>query len=48
MFCRLNRKLRKMIAAAGAVFLLMSLVARMGEEEDNNDGFQTKEFDDIW
>ncbi len=48
MFRRLNSELRKLIAVAGGLFLLMTLVARIESPEDDNDGFQTKEFDDIW
>lgn len=48
MLRRLNSSLRKLILLAGALFLLMSLVAKIDTAEDDNDGFQTKEFDDIW
>ena len=44
----MNSKLRKLIALAGGIFLILTLIAKMGEEEDDNDGFQTREFDDIW
>ncbi len=48
MFRRLNTELRKLIALAGALFLVLRLIAGTGTPEDDNDGFQTKEFDDIW
>lgn len=44
----INCKLRKLIAVAGAVFLILAAIARIDTEEDDNDGFQTREFDDIW
>lgn len=48
MFYRLDNKLRKMIALAGGLFLIMALIARIDDSDDDNDGFQTREFDDIW
>ncbi|MDO5491328.1 MAG: hypothetical protein Q4F96_02875 [Bacillota bacterium] len=48
MLIKLNRVLRVLIAIAGGVFLLMALIARIETEEDDNDGFPTREFDDIW
>ena len=48
MFYRLNNNLRKIIAVAGGIFLLMTLIAKTKKDVDENDGFQTKEFDDIW
>lgn len=48
MFNRLNSNLRKIIAVVGGLFLLMTLIAKTKCDEDDNDGFQTKEFDDIW
>ena len=48
MFYRLNNKLRKIIAVAGGIFLLLTLIAKTKNEVDEDDGFQTKEFDDIW
>lgn len=48
MIRKLNRSLRILIAIAGGLFLVLNLIARIECGEDDNDGFQTKEFDDIW
>ena len=48
MFDELNKTLRVLIALTGGLFLIMYLLAKMDTDKDNNDGFQTKEFDDIW
>ena len=48
MIRKLNNTLRVMIAIAAGIFLLMKLIASIDLEEDNNDGFPTREFDDIW
>ena len=48
MINRLNSNLRKLIILAAGVFLLLKLIAGMETDKDNDDGFQTKEFDDIW
>ena len=48
MISRLNSNLRKMIAVAGGIFLLMTLITRTEKEDYDDEGFQTREFDDIW
>lgn len=48
MFRRLNSEMRRMFFVFGGLFLLLALIARSGEEANPDDGFQTKEFDDIW
>lgn len=49
MFRKLNQNLRKMILLGGAVFALFKLVEQIEfEEAPEEEGFQTKEFDDIW
>lgn len=48
MFDRLNNKLRKIIALAGGIFVILSLIARLDKQEYDDEGFQTREFDDIW
>jgi preprotein translocase subunit SecG len=45
---RLNSNLRKIIAIAGGLFVILTLIARIEDDKDDNDGFQTREFDDIW
>ncbi len=48
MLHRLNNNLRKLIALAAGIFLVLRLIASIETDVDDNDGFQTKEFDDIW
>ena len=48
MLHRLNSNLRKLIAIAGGIFIILTLIANIESDIDDNDGFQTKEFDDIW
>lgn len=48
MLRKINSNLRKLIAVMGALFLILSLMAKLDFNKENDDGFQTKEFDDIW
>ena len=49
MFTRLNRQLRKLFLALGAVFALFKLIEKIElPQEPEEEGFQTHEFDDIW
>lgn len=48
MFNRLNNNLRKIIAIAGGLFLILTLIAKIENDTDDDDGFPIKEFDDIW
>lgn len=45
---RLNKDLRKLFLALGAVFALFKLIERIDFGEEPEDGFETHEFDDIW
>lgn len=45
----LNRKLRKLFIALGAVFALFKVIENIEvPKEPEEEGFQTHEFDDIW
>ena len=49
MVTKLNRELRKMFLIAGSVFALFKLIEKIEfEQEPEEEGFQTHEFDDIW
>jgi hypothetical protein len=46
---KLNRSIRQLIAIIGlGVVIFHILDKRTSQDEPNKDGFQTKEFDDIW
>ena len=49
MFTELNRKLRKLFLALGAVFALFKLIEKIEFKPlPEKEGFQQEEFDDIW
>ncbi len=44
-----NKNLRKIFALLGVVFFLFKLIEKIEfPEQPEEEGFQTKEFDDIW
>ena len=45
----LNRQLRRSFLILGALFALLKILAgQKPTVKEDNDGYQTKEFDDIW
>ncbi|MBQ3610643.1 MAG: hypothetical protein IJA01_00040 [Firmicutes bacterium] len=49
MFSKLNRFLRKVVLILGAVCIIFKLAYKqMSKQLEQYEGFQTKEFDDIW
>ena len=49
MFGRLNERLRQLFLILGTVFVLFKLIEKIEfEKAPEEEGFQTKEFDDIW
>lgn len=53
MIAEINRKLRAVILAVGALLLLLKLFGDSADNEKKSgkrgkNGFQTEEFDDIW
>lgn len=48
MIKNLNAKLRKIVIALLAVFVLIEITGKKEEGEGESRGFQTAEFDDIW
>ena len=49
MFAKINRIMRIVLLAAGALFFVFKLTEKNKiEKKSEKDGFQTKEFDDIW
>ena len=46
---KINRIMRIVLLAAGALFFVFKLTEKNKiEKKSEKDGFQTKEFDDIW
>lgn len=49
MFQNLNRSLRKAILIVGSAVVIYNIIeSAKKEQREANDGFQEKEFDDIW
>ena len=53
MIAKFNRRLRVVMLAVGALFLILKLSVGSAEDEKKSakrgeNGFQTEEFDDIW
>ena len=49
MFAKINRIMRIVLLAAGALFFVFKLTEKNKiEKKSEKDGCQTKEFDDIW
>jgi hypothetical protein len=49
MLQNLNKSLRKAILIVGAAIVIYGIIEAANEEQkEANDGFQEKEFDDIW
>ena len=48
MLTKLNRFLRALIVITGALALIFKLTAKDRQYDAQEEGFQTREFDDIW
>lgn len=49
MLLKLNRFLRKVVLIVGAVCIIFKIADKqMNKQPEQHEGFQTKEFDDIW
>ena len=49
MFRKLNEELRRAILIVGGGIIIYNIIESLREEQqDADDGFQAKEFDDIW
>lgn len=49
MILRINRILRKIVLVIGAICIIFKLAeTKKSKKSEQNEGFQTVEFDDIW
>lgn len=48
MLIKLNKILRVLIVVTGALALILKLADKDRQHDTQDEGFQTREFDDIW